>query len=299
MKKIYLCVFCFLEIFFCVDLFATESDVRNKDILIDKNRISVQLFSVRKYGESKESVDYMLSRISKIGYPSVELAGFWGLSGKEWRELLDKYKLTVSAVHTNDFELSSEQKVQAVVDNLKQIGSSRLVFAFSLTDFEDDASRNRLVDKLINMKNRFERDGVELFYHNHHFEFVKTEQGEDAYLKLLGKIGMRAELDVYWVARAGKDPVSLIDKLGDKLVFLHLKDIGVGRPLRPGDPFSRSFVFKELGSGNLELGKIVSSASKNGCSWYVVEQDDDWANDEPLDSLKMSFDYLIENYAKN
>ena len=284
--------------FFCIDLFAMGSPAGEGGFSIDRSRISVQLHSVRNYSDSKANIDYMLSRISRIGYSSVELAGFWGLSGKEWRELLDKYNLTVSAVHANDSELSSEQKVQAVVENMKQLGASKLVFAFYFTDFEDDFSRSCFVDKLNRLKNRFKRDGIELFYHNHHFEFVKTEQGEEAYLELLVKTGMRAELDVYWAARAGKSPVSLIDKLGDKLVFLHLKDIGLGRPMRPGDPFSQSFVFKELGSGNLDLGNIVSSARKNDCSWYVIEQDDDWANDEPLDSLKMSFDYFVKNYTK-
>ena len=50
----------------------------------------------------------------------------------------------------------------------------------------------------------------------------------------------------------------------------------------------------EIGSGNLEWKPILEAADEAGCLWYIVEQD--VCPGCPFESLKMSYDYLSENF---
>ncbi|HTO23768.1 MAG TPA: sugar phosphate isomerase/epimerase, partial [Spirochaetia bacterium] len=63
-----------------------------------------------------------------------------------------------------------------------------------------------------------------------------------------------------------------------------LKDYGV-------DPKGKA-MFEEIGYGNLDWERIFPAAKRAGCRWYVVEQDSDWENGDPFQSLKMSLSYL-------
>lgn len=275
-----------------------QPSLAQEAVHIDKSRISVQLYSARKYSSAKGNVDYLLRKLAEIGYPAVELAGFWNLSGTEWREMLDRHNLKVSSVHTNQFELAATGGVQKVIDNMRQIGSNKLVYAYTTAEMENTVSRQALIDKLKLYKRQFADAGIELLYHNHNMEFVRTESGGLAYDDILKQTQMNAELDVHWAARAGVAPALQIDKLGRKLQYIHLKDLGLDKASSPDNQTARPVLFKELGNGNLDWNSILAAAKRAGCNWYVIEQDDNFTNDEPLESLKISFDFLTKRYTR-
>ena len=77
------------------------------------------------------------------------------------------------------------------------------------------------------------------------------------------------ELDVYWAAVGGRDPVAEIRAASDRVRLLHMKDRAAGP--EPHDA--------PAGEGNLAFPEIVAAASAAGVEWYVVEQD------EPNDAL--------------
>jgi len=56
-------------------------------------------------------------------------------------------------------------------------------------------------------------------------------------------------------------------------------------------------MFEEIGQGNLDFQRIMSAAKRAGCRWYVVEQDSDWENEDPFQSLKTSLAYLKRAFA--
>ena len=84
----------------------------------------------------------------------------------------------------------------------------------------------------------------------------------------------------------GVSPERWIQKLGSKLVSLHMKDYGV--PAKHNDPPFMA----EVGHGNLDFPALVAEAEKVGCPWFIVEQDFTPAN--PFDSLEKSFRYVKE-----
>jgi sugar phosphate isomerase/epimerase len=56
-------------------------------------------------------------------------------------------------------------------------------------------------------------------------------------------------------------------------------------------------MFEEIGQGNLSWEKIMPTAKRVGCHWYIVEQDSDWEDGDPFQSLKMSLAFLKRTFA--
>jgi sugar phosphate isomerase/epimerase len=105
---------------------------------------------------------------------------------------------------------------------------------------------------------------MRLGYHNHDFEFAPLEGTTmwDVLLETLPQ-EVELELDVYWAAIAGRDPVALIRDLGARLRLLHMKDMAAG----PG----REDVVP--GDGVLAWAEIVAAGTDGAVDWYVIEED--------------------------
>ena len=151
---------------------------------------------------------------------------------------------------------------------------------------------------------KMKEQGIKLYYHNHHIEFVKYEGRylldiirEEA--PLLG-----FELDVHWVQRGGRNPVEVLKEYAGKVDLVHLKDYrvvpipqeAVDEILKgnAGDfmhAFTNNIEFAELGQGTLDLPAIIEQSIASGARYLLVEQDDQYGRD-PFDCLADSRDYL-------
>jgi sugar phosphate isomerase/epimerase len=98
---------------------------------------------------------------------------------------------------------------------------------------------------------------------------------------LLGELvpEIEIELDVYWAAVGGRDPVAEIEATAGRVRLLHMKDHTAGS--EPHDA--------PVGEGTLPMPAIVDAARAAGVEWYIVEQDEPQA---PLDDVTRSLRYL-------
>jgi sugar phosphate isomerase/epimerase len=71
-----------------------------------------------------------------------------------------------------------------------------------------------------------EAHGLRVGYHNHAHELEAVFDGVTGLEVLAGLLDERVllEVDLYWAARAGADPVALLERLGDRVVAVHAKD---------------------------------------------------------------------------
>ena len=95
---------------------------------------------------------------------------------------------------------------------------------------------------------------------------------------------LQAELDTCWVQKGGEDPVAWCRKMKGRLPLLHLKDYVVN--------LEREILFGEVGIGSLDWDSIIQEADAAGCEWFIVEQDS--STRDPFESIKMSFDFLMQ-----
>lgn len=68
--------------------------------------------------------------------------------------------------------------------------------------------------------------GLRVGYHNHAHELEAVIDGQTGLELLADLLDPRVvlEVDLYWAARAGVDPVALLEHLGDRVVAVHVKD---------------------------------------------------------------------------
>ena len=152
---------------------------------------------------------------------------------------------------------------------------------------------------------KLKEDGIDLYYHNHHIEFMKLENGEYLLDVLRANAPhMGFELDTHWIQRGGENPVEFIKKYAGSVRLLHLKDYriaNVNMPDMSGPDAMKKFVsaffsepvqFAELGKGNLPLKECIEAGLAGGAEYFLIEQDDSYGRD-PFDCLKDSRDHLI------
>lgn len=152
---------------------------------------------------------------------------------------------------------------------------------------------------------KLKEDGIDLYYHNHHIEFMKLENGKyllDVLRENAPHMGF--ELDTHWIHRGGENPVEFIKKYAGSVRLLHLKDYKIANVEMPdmsngfdmkafGNAFFAQPVrFAELGAGSLPLKACIEAGLAGGAEYFLVEQDDSYGRD-PFDCLKDSHDHLV------
>lgn len=86
-------------------------------------------------------------------------------------------------------------------------------------------------------------------------------------------------MDLYWVTKAGADPVAYFKKYPKRFKMWHVKDM---------DDQGR---FAPVGTGHLDLARILANKKLSGMKYYMVEQDKTF-NMEPLEAIKVSHEGL-------
>lgn len=150
------------------------------------------------------------------------------------------------------------------------------------------------------MAARLKEHGIDLYYHNHHVEFVKYDGQYLLDIIRDTTKNMGFELDIHWIQRGGEDPVEFVKKYAGRIRLLHLKDYRIGEVKMPEgafDPkafmqaFSNIVEFAEVGEGNLPIKECIEAGLAGGSEYFLIEQDDTYGRD-PFESLKISKENL-------
>ena len=91
------------------------------------------------------------------------------------------------------------------------------------------------------------------------------------------------EMDIYWVSKAGKDPVDLINRHPGRFPLFHVKDMDK----------TPAKAFTEVGNGSIDFKRIFKQADKAGMKYFFVEQDK--TAGDPFVSITKSISYIKRN----
>jgi sugar phosphate isomerase/epimerase len=225
------------------------------------DQIAVQLYTLRAL--AADDLPGTLRAAAGAGYGAVELAGLPPVAPEALRDLLAAEGLTPMGSHEGLARLRDD--LDGVLDRLTVLGCPRAIVPWMPEEDRTTPDAVRALARELNGIADACRDrGIRLGYHNHAFEFEPLD-GTTVWDILLDELdpSVELELDVYWAAYAGRDPVELARSMGERLRLLHMKDMAErpqGGDVVPGD-------------GVLPWPAIVAAGTDLDVDWYVVEAD--------------------------
>jgi len=254
---------------------------------IKKPNLSIQLYTVRD--QIKQDLRGTIKKIANLGFKNVETA-FWpeGVSLQEAANVLKENKLKVSSCH---IEIPIGDNKKTFLETAKSFNCHNMIWHGWPEDkrYSSLEGTKELI-KIYNEANRFaSANGLQFGLHNHWWEFRNKVSDKFVYEILLEELDKDIffEIDTYWVKVAGHDPATIIQKFGDRVKFMHVKDgpakyndqLAIDNP----DPMT------PVGKGTQNFPAIFKAASSK-CEYLVIEMDKTAM--DVFDALKQSVDFM-------
>ncbi len=246
------------------------------------------LYTVRDAME--DNARTTLQAVADAGYKNIEAAGyadgkFYNMEPREFRELLKELGLKPISAHQGSVTL---ENADAMIADVKAAGFKYFVIPVPpmghfTVDNETSAmgmtgGAENLAGILTTLGEKCRQAGLKLLYHNHDFEFKKDADGIvpiDYLLEHTDPKIVNFQMDLYWVTKAGADPVAYFEKYPGRFKIWHVKDM---------DDQGR---FAPVGNGTIDFARILAQKKKSGMQYYMVEQDRTF-DMEPLEAIKIS-----------
>jgi sugar phosphate isomerase/epimerase len=245
------------------------------------DRIGLALFTVNSL--TGRDYERTLQQVAGIGYRDVDMyIHDTRREPAETRRLLDRAGLACPSARVATPALY--RGWNRYLDAANTLGSRWITLAnvpyeerISLRDWHE------IADVLNTAGEAARRQGLTLCYHNHAFELEPLEGRVplDLLLESTDPALVRLQMDVYWMARGGRNPAAEIRRLGSRVATLHLKDMD--------DTPERRIT--SVGRGTIDFRAVLAAAADTRVRDYFVEQD---APADPLEAIRSSYAHLAQ-----
>lgn len=244
-----------------------------------KHKFAAQLYTLRN--ELEQDFPGVLRELKKMGWGGVQISGLRGHSAEEIAAVLKETGLGTAGMHVAYADLLND--LDTLLNQVRLFNTCDLVCPNLAKELQNEEGYREVRKNLNEVAAKIAPLGFRLSYHNHAFEFNTTIEGNNALEYLLEPVAdnlLLAEVDVYWVKKAGGDPLSFIAPYANRMPIIHLKDM----------TNDERQTFAEVGTGVIDFAPILAWGERSGIEWYAVEQDVCPGN--PMDSLQISLNNL-------
>lgn len=255
-----------------------------------QKKMALQLYSVRQ--SVAKNLEATLEQLAGIGYNQLEIYGydgkFFGHTAAAFNEILKRTGMSVISSHhvaglSDSVNGSLTNKWEQSVEDLQKVGSKYMVCSYLFQPERTQENYKSLPDLLNKCGEQSKKAGIQFGYHNHDFEFEKFEDTlvYDHLLTSTNPELVVMELDLYWINRAGKDPLAYFQKYPKRFPLWHVKDMEAG-----------SHDITEVGNGTIDFDRIFAARKQAGLKHWFVEQD--VSKGDMIESLKKSYAFLSQ-----
>ena len=226
--------------------------------------------------------------ISALGFPGIQLranaiAEFEN-NPASLRELLDAHKLKMVALSSGNLDITNPQDTELAAHvahaqfakdagaiYLQVIGARPKGREIVRGDYE------KMGKLLTELSKRTADIGVQVGFHNHMDSLGERPEEVDWIFAGTDPRYAKLELDVAHCLQGGGDPVKMMTKYSDRLLFMHIKDV---HPMTPppapagSTATPKNYQWVELGRGRVDLPAVFATIEKiNYRGWAIVELD--------------------------
>lgn len=253
----------------------------------------LQLYTLRD--QVGQDLKGTVGRIAAIGFTAVETFGYhegkyFGLSTSDFATIFSQNNLKTPSGHYMLMDYLSkgdEDDLKKTVEDSRPLAHDYFAIPYlvdSLRTSLDDYKR--LAERMNRAGEVVKEAGMKLAYHNHDFEFKDWGGGKTGYDILLTQTDPRLvnfEMDIFWVTKAGADPLKLMAANPGRFRMWHVKDMD-NTPDK---------AFTEVGSGVINYKEIFKHRKQSGLAHFFVEQD--VIHKDPFASISQSLEYIKSN----
>lgn len=258
---------------------------------LNARSLGVELYTVRKIILKDPAA--VLRAIGEIGYGEIEPS--YDNVEQIW-SALKQTKLKAPATHVAREIFEGEPShLEMVLNDIKERGFEYAVLS-SYPTAEGGADGVKRAAELMNrVGERAKANGLTFCYHNHAHDFqpVDGTPALELVLKQTDPKLVQLEMDIFWVTVGGHDPVELLKKYSGRVPLMHLKDKGRDVSVQYNEKVPADG-FKEVGSGTIDIPRVLGAADTAGVRHYFVEQDQ--TPGDPIASLRQSYKYLSAQF---
>ena len=229
----------------------------------------------------------VLQKVAGFGYKELETFSYkdgeiFGMNFSDFCSHAKSLGMKVTSGHYGLAQITGDTWLKAVED-AKKNGQDFMVMPYIVEGDRKTMDDYKRICASLNAAGEVcNKNGIRFQYHNHAFEF-ETVDGQipfDVMLKELDpkKVGM--ELDLYWIVRAGQDPVKYFNAYPGRFEQWHIKDM------------SKTDTTKNVnvGDGSIDFKALFTHAKKAGLKHWYVEYDT--FPGDPVENVAASAKYL-------
>ncbi len=241
--------------------------------------ISVQLYTLRE--AAKTDFPGVLKKVAAMGYKGVEPAGFHNYKPAEFRKVVEDLGMKVSSSHGPGV---NPDNLTEVIDTAGILGIDLVCTGFGPDQFKDLDAIKKTADRLNPAVEKLKKAGLNVFMHNHWWEFEKVGDrlAYDHFAELCP--GVLFEIDTYWCSNFGaNNPAEQVAKFKKRTPLLHIKD----GPLVKGQPHVA------VGQGKMKFPEVVAAADEKVLRWLIVELDE--CATDMFKAVEDSYKYLVSS----
>jgi sugar phosphate isomerase/epimerase len=257
--------------------------------------ITVQLYSVRE--QAAADYEKTIRAIAAMGFGNVEPAGFPGTTVAAAAKLFKELGLKAPSCHG---ALPVGENKNQIIEDALTLGHKYIITGCPPEFKKNFASADAIkatAELYCEAAEFSARHGLQVGYHNHDWDLAEID-GRPGYKIFLENTPASVlwEADIYWVTKAGLDPVAFIKEIGPRGKVLHFKD-GV---INQADSFkeaetkdgkimvSQAKPFRPAGKGQVNL--IGASKAAVQADYIAVELDS--YDGDMMQAVQESYTYL-------
>ncbi len=181
---------------------------------------SIQLYTLRD--AMSADLPGTIRKVAEIGFTQVEPYNFVA-TAQELGAALKENGLAAPSGHAPLLSQDQDQIFAAA----RELGITTVIDPFiGAEHWQEAADIEATAAKLNDAAKKGADYGIRVGYHNHQWELESTIGDQTALEYFAGLLDPEVvlEVDTYWVGVGGQDPVAVLERLGDRVKLIHIKD---------------------------------------------------------------------------
>jgi len=258
--------------------------------------LGLQLYTIRD--AMAADAPGSLKKVSDMGYKQMELAGyadgkFYGYEPLEFKKIVEGLGMEILSSHTQvEAQGITLENATKMAEDHAKLGVKYCIQPWIVEEARTTiASYQKMAADWNKVGEIMKANGIQFGYHNHNFEFGTLEGKVPYYDILMAELDpelVTMEIDLFWVTKAGQNPVDMFNKYPGRFQLFHMKDM-----FTKEEPFYHTNTqdFAPVGEGQIDFKSILAAKDIAGMKYLIVEQDST-KDGLPFDAIQKSMTNL-------